>query len=250
MGRSSLDSDLALYLIISIPRIDIMTTTTATPRDALMMVLGENIAQMHIQPATFVGIDGVDGAGKTHFADELGRELARRGRPVIRASVDGFHNPRNHRYRQGRDSPRGFFEDSYDYPAMRELLLDPLASSGMGRYCSAAFDLTRDAAVPPAYATAPADSVLIVDGIFLHREELRDYWHFSIWLETTFDVSVARMAARDGSSPDPMDAVNARYIEGQRLYISLCHPQSQATVAVNNDDLTNPFIVGLGQQPR
>lgn len=212
-------------------------------RQGLLTPLAEHIAQMHIQPVTFVGIDGVDGAGKTHLADELGREVARRGRPVIRASVDGFHNPRAHRYRQGRHSPRGFFEDSYDYPAMRELLLDPLATSGAGRYCSVAFDLKRDAAVPPVYATARTDSVLIVDGIFLHREELRDYWHFSVWLETSFEVSVARMASRDGTSPDVTNAANARYVEGQRLYMSRCHPQSHATVVVNNDDLAHPIIV-------
>ena len=41
-----------------------------------------------------VAIDGVDGAGKTTFADELGSSVSALGRPVIRASVDGFHNPR------------------------------------------------------------------------------------------------------------------------------------------------------------
>lgn len=216
-------------------------------RQDLLALLAGHIAQLHIQPTTLVGVDGVDGAGKTHFADELGREVARRGRPVIRASVDGFHNPRSHRYRQGRHSPRGFFEDSYDYFAMRELLLDPLSTSGTGRYRSVAFDLQRDAAVSPVYATAQADSVLIVDGIFLHREELREYWHYSVWLETTFDVSVGRLAARDGNSPDPTDTANARYVEGQRLYMSRCNPPSHATVVVNNDNLDHPFIVETGE---
>jgi len=61
-----------------------------------------------------VGIDGVDGAGKTTFADELAAALAPFGRPVIRAGVDGFHHPRAVRYRRGRESPEGFFRDSYD----------------------------------------------------------------------------------------------------------------------------------------
>ena len=57
-----------------------------------------------------VAIDGVDGAGKTTFADELADVLDDLGRPVIRASVDGFHNPRTIRYARGRQSPVGFFE--------------------------------------------------------------------------------------------------------------------------------------------
>ena len=54
-----------------------------------------------------VAIDGVDGAGKTTLADELVPYIQQRGRPVIRASVDGFHQSRSFRYRQGVDSPAG-----------------------------------------------------------------------------------------------------------------------------------------------
>ena len=68
-----------------------------------------------------VAVDGVDGAGKSTFADELARVLRGSARTVIRASVDSFHHPRAIRYRQGRDSPQGFFEDSYDYASLRTL---------------------------------------------------------------------------------------------------------------------------------
>ena len=40
-----------------------------------------------------IGIDGVDGAGKTMFADELALVLAPSARPLIRAGVDAFHHP-------------------------------------------------------------------------------------------------------------------------------------------------------------
>ncbi len=52
-----------------------------------------------------VGLDGIDCAGKTTLADELVPLLEERGRPVIRASIDGFHFPRSHRYRY-RHGPR------------------------------------------------------------------------------------------------------------------------------------------------
>jgi hypothetical protein len=42
-----------------------------------------------------IAVDGVDGAGKTHLADELARALRLFALPIIRASVDGFHNPRS-----------------------------------------------------------------------------------------------------------------------------------------------------------
>src|SRR6266498_954960 len=83
-----------------------------------------------ISRVTRVAIDGVDGGGTTHFADELGGVLRASGRSVIRASVDGFHNPRSIRYRQGRGSPEGFFHDSYDYERLKAVLLDPLSPGG------------------------------------------------------------------------------------------------------------------------
>jgi hypothetical protein len=47
-----------------------------------------------------MAIDGIDAAGKTTLADELAELLAPLDRPVIRASVDSFHRPRDERYRR------------------------------------------------------------------------------------------------------------------------------------------------------
>ena len=49
-----------------------------------------------------VAVDGITAAGKTTFADQLSVALAAVGVQVIRVSMDGFHNPRSVRYRQGR----------------------------------------------------------------------------------------------------------------------------------------------------
>ena len=52
---------------------------------------------------------------------------------MIHASVDGFHNPREIRYRLGRASPEGFFRNSYDHEKLISLLLAPFSPSGSGR---------------------------------------------------------------------------------------------------------------------
>lgn len=51
---------------------------------------------------TRVAVDGVDGAGKTTFANELADALAEGGRAVIRVSADDFLNPRSVRHARGR----------------------------------------------------------------------------------------------------------------------------------------------------
>lgn len=115
----------------------------------------------------------VDGVGKTTFADRLSHALTSLGRVTVRASVDGFHNPREHRYRLGKHSPEGFYRDSYDYAKIRSLLLEPLSPSGSRAYRAAIFDHHVDQPVDLPPRTAPEDAILIVDGIFLQREELR-----------------------------------------------------------------------------
>jgi len=192
---------------------------------------------------TRVAIDGVDGAGKTHFADELGEVLRASGRSVIRASVDGFHNPRSIRYRLGRDSPEGFFHDSYDYEQLKAALLDPLSPGGSGHYRTAVFDHRSDRPVSAPNGAAAPGAILLLDGIFLHRPELRAYWDYSIFLEVAFAVSIPRGAQRGEASPDPRAASNQRYVRGQELYLRTCEPTRFATVTINNDDLLAPYIV-------
>jgi uridine kinase len=104
----------------------------------------------------------------------------------------------------------GFWLDSYDYDQLREALLDPLSPGGSRSYRTAVHDVLTDRAIHQPPRRCVADAVLVLDGLFLHRDELWTYWDFSIWLEAPFTVTAARMARRDGTSPDPSDPSMAR----------------------------------------
>ena len=188
-----------------------------------------------------VAVDGVDGAGKTVFADQLAAAIGATGRPVVRAGVDDFHQPRAVRYRRGRDSPEGFWLDGFDIEALIRELLDPLRSGAPVRLRW--HDLTSDRHVDdPPVAVAPG-AVVVLDGIFLHRDELAGRWDLSIWLEVPFAVTAARMAVRDGSPADPAHPPMRRYVEGQRLYLAACSPRERADLVVDNTDWTAPRLL-------
>ena len=212
---------------------------------ALLGRLAAAIVALHPARIIRVAIDGVDGAGKTTLADALAPMVAAQGRPAIRASVDDFHHPRALRYARGRHSPDGFYLDSYDYDSFRKLLLDPLTPAGSGRYIARSFDLDNDRPFDPVTQQAPPAAALIVDGIFLHRSELRACWDLSIFLKVDFNVSVPRGAQRgpDFGASDPASPPNQRYVGGQKRYLSECEPEQRADIVIGYNDLREPKIL-------
>ncbi|MFT3862465.1 uridine kinase [Micropruina sp.] len=206
-------------------------------RAAALPWLGSRIRQR--AGRTMVAIDGVDGAGKTTFADELAAELTDAGLSVIRISFDDFLNPPTIRHRQGRNSPEGFVADTYDYERFIDDVLDPLGPEGCGRYRAKSYDPATESPLSPPWQVAPDQAVVIVDGMFLHRNRLRNargrkIWDLSVWLEVPFEVSVHRLAQRDGTPDDPNDQRIARYVEGQKLYIAMIHPADRADLVIDN----------------
>ncbi|GID96319.1 uridine kinase [Amorphoplanes digitatis] len=190
-----------------------------------------------------VAVDGPDGSGKTVFADELAAAARSLGRTVVRVSLDDFHNPRAVRYRLGRESPEGFWRDSYDYRRFRDDVLEPFAPGGSRRYRPTAHDLATDAVLDPPPRTAPPGAVLVVDGLFLHREEVVNDWDLTVFLDVPFAVTARRMAVRDGTDPDPEHPGMRRYVQAQRIYFAACSPQRRAGILIDNQNFDAPRIV-------
>ena len=146
-----------------------------------------------------VAIDGVTSSGKTTLAGELAEALTGRGRPVIRLSMDGYHHPREYRYRKGRTSPDGYYEDAYDFDAFARLVLMPLGPGGDRRYHRRVIDLASDTPVSNDIAIAAPDAVVLVDGSFLQRPEIIELWDCRIYADTSLAVARQRGVARDAA---------------------------------------------------
>jgi uridine kinase len=184
-----------------------------------------------------IAVDGVDGSGKTTFASQLACAIDGAGRPAVIVHEDDFLAPRVTRYRLGRESPEGFFRDSYDLGALKRHVLDPLRPDGDRRVRRRVFDHRTDQPVDASVEEVPRDAVVIVEGMFLHRDELKDRWDWSVFLDVPFLETARRMAQRDGSHPDPEHPTMRRYVEGQRVYLATCRPRERATVVM---DYTRP----------
>jgi uridine kinase len=161
-----------------------------------------------------VAVDGVDAAGKTTLGDELAALVPRAGR----LSADEFLRPEHERYRRGRDSPDGYYLDSFDHDRLR-------------------------AAVEAASA-----GILVVDGIFLLRPELNDLWNFRIFVEVQLEEALRRGLGRDGADREHL--YRARYLPGQRIYLETVRPRELADVIVDNNDPGSPTVTLVAARGR
>ena len=94
---------------------------------------------------------------------------------------------------------------------------------------------------------AEPNSILLLDGVFLQRAELRTYFDFSIFLRADFSVTMARAEHRDLELLGSVEEVRRRYRErygpGQELYLSSANPEQWASVVIDNNDPVRPAIV-------
>lgn len=210
----------------------------------------DHLAARQVGHPLRVAVDGITAAGKTTAAIELAAAVRERGRPAIHQSLDGFHHPRAHRHRQGRESAVGYYRDAYDFAAIARSVLIPLGPDGDGRYRSQILDLASDQAVEDPPQLAPPEAVVIVDGSFLQSPELQPHWDEVVFLKVDFDAARERGVRRDaalfGGETQARDLYLSRYHAACRLYLAEADPEQTATIVVGNDIPASPELLRIG----
>jgi len=188
-----------------------------------------------------VAVDGVGASGKSTFAAELADQAG--PRPVVVIHADDFFHPADIRHARGRLSAEGFWLDTYNYDALISWALAPLSSDGGGLYRTASFDRATGATTCPNATQAPDDALVIVEGAFLHRDELAGFWDYSVFLDVPVDEANRRMVDRGGLDKDSEAALLRRYNGAQELYFTRARPWERASVVLDNSDVTAPAVI-------
>ncbi len=92
--------------------------------------------------------------------------------------------------------------------------------------------------------TAPADAMLLFDGVFLLRPELIDRWDLRIFVSVAFEEALERARTRDlalfGSTTEVERRHRERYRPSQQLYFDTVRPNDHADIIVYNDEPQQP----------
>lgn len=212
----------------------------------LCTYLADRIVTVDLGHAVRVAIDGPDCAGKSTLADAVAAEL-RSHRPVVRLSIDDFHHPAATRRRRGELSPDGYYHDSFNLAAIVDEVLQSLGPDGNGSFCPALFDYRRDEYIETPPVPADSGAIILFDGVFLLRPELRRHWDLSIYLDVDPDESLRRALIRDlelfGSSEDVETRYRRRYLPGQALYRRDANPREVCDILINMNVAAHPALI-------
>lgn len=217
-----------------------------SPRKEILNKIAQAIGEIGLPHPVRVGIDGLSASGKTVLANELAGILQEQGKNVIRAGLDGFHNPPEIRHRQGPMSVRGYVQDSFDYVAVREKVLRPLGPGGNRKYVPEIFDHQKGEAQTVEPREATEDAILLFEGVMLLCKELIDFFDFRILVMCSVEVILERAKVRDlrhfGDMETLLEKYEQRFIPGQKEYLAENQPEQVADLIFLNDDPESPSI--------
>ncbi|HEX8093092.1 uridine kinase family protein [Jatrophihabitans sp.] len=169
-------------------------------------VILEQLAALPGHTPRLVCVEGLGGAGKTTLA----RALTARSDNITLVHGDDFYGPEERDWRSW--SPQQGYERYFDHQRLERELLRPLKA---GR--SATFQrYDWDSNTLDGWVTVEARGIVLVEGVYLLRRELRLYWDFSIYVDAPRELRQARLHARGENDEGWIErwAVAEDYYEG------------------------------------
>ncbi len=193
-----------------------------------------------------VAINGIEGTGKTYFAEKFSAYLNQQSFEAHHISIDGFHFDSSIRYRQGRDSSQGYYEDSFDELTFVEKVL--LASQqDVPQITKATHDLETDEYINLKPETIRFDSIIVTDGAYLFKPNYLPHWDLKIYLQCPFEIAMARGIKRDqawlGGLQEAEQKFIDRYHAASKIYNQLNQPENQADIIIDNSDFSKLRVI-------
>jgi HAD superfamily hydrolase (TIGR01549 family) len=206
-------------------------------------ILNEATRRKHQDRAFVIGINGIDGAGKTKFAESLEKFLISRGHETQSIHLDDFHNPRAIRY-ASENQIENYYNRSFNISLIMEKLLAPLHQKSTFSTRLTLLDWRTDKYDIEREFSFTQNTIVIFEGVFLFRKELSPYIDYKIFLDIPFKESLKRAAARD--SEDILNKYESKYLPAQAKYLEEYPPLKVADMVIDNTDCEYPQIKPTG----
>lgn len=165
-----------------------------------------------------VCIDGFGGSGKSTLTGLI------RPEPEVSTVVEGddFYGP------EGTDwagfSPQEGYERFFDHKRLTREVLRPLRSAEHTRYQR--YDWQNN--VLDDWVELRAEGVVVVEGVYMLRPSLREFWDLSIFVNTPWSIRLDRQVSRGENSEDDIRL----WTDAEKYYERTFDPAAGADLVV------------------
>lgn len=186
-----------------------------TYNEILQKVKSEILAAKR-QERLIIAIDGPDCSGKTTLSRHLCREIMKANTIQV-VHFDDYANTFQYRTRRGEFSVEGFWADYFDEQALINSVL-----------------------LPNTIQRQNAPDYLIIEGLFLLKPSIIEFFDYCIRLEIPADLLLSRALNRDTGIIGNREWVHTHYtsqcIPAQKVYIDSCNPLNHAHLVIATTD--------------
>lgn len=201
-----------------------------------MEKLLDKIIEKHtLQKTLIIGIDGLGGSGKTTIANSLKQELSNKNYNSVILHIDDFIHPRNIRYDEAKEEWYCYYYIQWRYDYLIKEILMPIKEGIEIDKQIELYDKDNDIYILEQIKI-PRGSILLLEGIFLQRKEIREYFDYIVYLDTPKRTRLNRVINRDkyiGNLEDINLKYERRYFPAEDKYIEEYHPMDNADFVLN-----------------
>jgi uridine kinase len=183
-----------------------------------------------------VGIDGLGGAGKSTIVSSLKLKLQNQNYNCYVLHIDDFIHPKYIRYDESKEEWYCYYNIQWRYDYLVKEILLPIKEGNRLDKQIELYDKERDTYILETISI-PQGSILLLEGIFLQRKELKNYLDFTVYLDVSQDVRLKRILLRDtyiGELQDIRRKYERRYFPAEEKYISEYSPIENADLVLKD----------------
>jgi uridine kinase len=189
-----------------------------------------------VYESMLVAVSGIDGSGKGYVTGLLVDRLQHKGLNAVAIHTDGWLNLPSRRFNQDRPAEH-FYHHAIRFEEMFARLILPLKQQRSVRVEADLVEETATTYHQHIYAFEDVD-VIVLEGIYLLKRVLRNYYDLAVWIECSFETALVRALRRgqEGLGPDAtIHAYQTIYFPAQYLHFALDDPRSAADAILHND---------------
>lgn len=182
-----------------------------------------------------IGIDGLGGAGKTTIVNSLKLQLQNKNYNAVILHIDDFIYPKNIRYNKSKEEWDCYYNIQWRYDYLINEILMPIKEEIEIDKEIEIYDKDNDI-YTLEQIKIPQGSILLLEGIFLQRKEIRGCFDYVIYLDVPREARLNRVINRDkymGSSEDIKLKYERRYFPAEDKYIEEYWPIQNADYVLN-----------------